>query len=152
MAFSRRLSSSIADAKRSSSGKRQVGATVISPEEAILILQGWLESGVKLRMISTLFGFSVTSECRVVEVRGDTLILESEDKISRFAVTIRDPELCFTYAEPRSKSDADWYPEVPESEQCRSALVIGFPARVRLSNVGDVPSSLEKVFLMERPE
>lgn len=123
---------------------------MIIPEEAILILQGWLESGAKLRMVSTLFGFSVTSECRVSEVRDDAVVLDSEDGISRFAVSLRDPGMRFTYAEPRSMQDADWYASVPEGERFSSTLLIGFPLRVRVSDRND-PTSSEKVFLMELP-
>jgi hypothetical protein len=148
------ISWSITWDQNSISAKWEVGATMTSPEGVRLILKGWLSKSSVIFCEASLFGFSFSSKCRVVEVKDDAAVLDSVDGAARVIVDLGDPESRILYAEPRAYSDSnpDVYASLSESQSTASTLSIAFPLRVKLSAIGDVPTSAEKVFLMELPE
>ena len=126
---------------------------MIKPEDAFLILKGWQSESKQLDLTASFFGFAVTSRGRIVEVADSRFVFDPEgDESTRMIVDLSGPETAFLYAEPRefSHADPEWFSTVPESAHSVQSLGIAFPLRVPLSNLSAIPSTTEKIILIER--
>ncbi len=121
-------------------------------EEALLILRGWQERAVPIFIEASMFGASFRLKGTVSEIRDGGVLLIAEDGMSSLSFSLNDPETCFLYGEPRQFSESHWFSTAPETARCSSALSIAFPLRVRASALHALPSTTEKVFLIELPE
>jgi hypothetical protein len=123
----------------------------MSPDEAILIIKGWLESKSELLLSASMINFSVYARCRVVAVEDGKVTVWSlkEDAVVSFSVD--SPSLSLRYSEMRELSDAPGFEHVsiPEGKALNSALVITLPLKEIDPSVAPLRLSAERIILLQ---
>ena len=142
---------SIFESSQSTTFINHGGPIVISPDEYVLIIRGWLANESELFLSASMLGFSAFSKCKVVEVSGGKIKLRSvnpEDP-AVFAFSIESPLLSLGYAEPREMQDLEALASIPEGNRLKSALTLSVPVGAVNPSLSDEPFIVGKIILME---
>lgn len=125
---------------------------VLGPENARLILKGWLDDKTKLSVGSAFGGAAIQAIALVTEIGATEVKLESSDAGTLLLIRLDDPNTRFWYFEPREfSSDKEFVSllsSLPDADKYRSAVGISFFGRVTAPNSDDLLVPLGKVVLM----
>lgn len=123
----------------------------ISRESFLLVLRGWLSKRTPLWCSVEVFAVGIQSQGRIARVDEESFVFESEDGKTTLSIGFSDPEMHLEYKEPRAFADSvpERYPELTEEQRLASSLSIALPLRARVSSPMEMPSRLERVFLVE---
>jgi hypothetical protein len=122
---------------------------MIRPDEAILILKGWLDSRAELLLTAKMTNFSMLSKCHVAAVEEDTVTLRPvKDDAADFRLSLDSEHLELRYLRIREFTDKLGLEPVPEEKLDNSALFISLPLKaVDPTNTRNV--SIQTIILQE---
>jgi hypothetical protein len=121
----------------------------MTPEDALLIIRGWLDSKSELMLSASMINFSVYSRCRVVSVVGGTVTLwPVKDGAAAFSFSVDSPHLEIKYSELREFKGKSGLENVPEDAWLKSALVVSLALR-ELDPLTPWEATVERIVLME---
>ena len=109
----------------------------MTPEEARLVLSGWLDSHSQIALVGQLWGFVLALRCRVDFVSDESVGLVTADG-GRIVVALSEPGTDFRYAALREFTELVDKFGLSEEQQSASSLTMLFPSR----SEGDDPESL----------
>jgi hypothetical protein len=122
---------------------------VISPEDAILIINGWLDNKSELLLSASMINFSVYSKCRVVSIdEGKVTLWSVNDGAAAFSFSIDSPYLDLAYSELREFKGKPGLEDVPEEMLLKSALILTL-ALNKLDATAPLSLTVEQVILSE---
>jgi hypothetical protein len=98
---------------------------MISADEAILILKGWLDDKSELLLSAKMINFSMLSKCRIFAVEGGKVtIWPLEDDTASFSFSVSREHLELNYSSLREFKDSPGMETAPAEKLDHAALVI----------------------------
>ena len=94
---------------------------MISPDAALLIIKGWLETGSKLYVSASSINLSVWSNCRVEAIEESKAVFRSIDRSTIIAFVVEDG-FSFEYKQLREVAGKPGFELVPADRMLNSAL------------------------------
>jgi hypothetical protein len=121
----------------------------MSPEDAILIIKGWLDNKFELLLSASMINFSVYSKCRVVAVDGDKVTLwPVNDGAAAFSFSVDSPHLKLKYSELREFRGMPGLENASEEKLLKSALIVSLALR-ELDPIAPLDATVERIILQE---
>jgi len=125
----------------------QGGPIVMRPEDAVLIIKGWLDNQTDLTLSATTINFSVYSACRVVSIDGLKVTLGVEGG-AVVAFSVDSPFLEIKYSELREFKGMPGMEDAPEEALQRSALSVTLSLN-KIKSDAPLGSDVTQIFLLE---
>jgi hypothetical protein len=121
----------------------------MTPDEARLVINGWLENQSQLVLIAELWGFALTLRCRVGLLSEDGKVGLVTSDGGRIVVDLSEPGAEFKYAEPREFPDTAASLGLSAAQRIASSVTLVFPPREDSDSEGSDTPSPEVVTLIE---
>jgi hypothetical protein len=122
---------------------------VIGPDEAILILKGWLDSKSELLMTANMINFSMISKCQVVSVDGDKVtIWPVKGGAAAFTFSVASNHLELKYSRLREFEGKPGMSKLPPEKLDNSALMVTLPLQA-VDADNPLQVSVETIILLE---
>lgn len=119
------------------------------PEDAILIIRGWLDNKSDLLLSTSMINFSMYSKCRVVTVDGGKVTLRPiEDGAAMFSFSVDSEHLELKYCELREFKGKPGLEDAPEETLQKSALSVTLALK-ELNPIAPLKADVEQIILLE---
>lgn len=103
---------------------------MISEDEAVLIVKGWLDNQSELLLSARMANFSMVSKCRVYAVEGGMVTLwPLEGDAASFSFSLSREHLELNYSSLREFKDSRGMETTPAEKLDHGALVISLPLK-----------------------
>ena len=119
------------------------------PEDAILIIRGWLDNKSDLLLSASMINFSVYSKCRVVAVdKGKIKLQPIEDGAAMFSFSVDSAHLELKYSELREFKGKPGLEDASEETLQKSALSVTLALK-ELDPSAPLKADVEQIILLE---